>query len=65
MIPRDSRKVAVHLLECPALSKETTVVVAVSPGEAEAKCQPCSSVDWPEPAIPGWENLWVDFGGEG
>jgi len=36
-----------------------------SPGEAEQARESVSPGDGTDSAIPGWDNLWVDLGGEG
>ena len=65
MIPTESTQAAVRLLDSPAPCDETAARATISSCEAEEKCQSFPSMGRRELAVPAWENLWIDFGGEG
>ncbi len=66
MIRMDSRDPVFRLLDCQiASSSAATANVPISLCEGEQTWDRFSLGDWAEGTIPGWDNLWIDLGGEG
>jgi hypothetical protein len=56
---------AIGLLDRPAPGNDAAANLSISLRGADQKCAPFPAADWPERALPGWDNLWIDLGGEG